>query len=246
MPIPAELVAAAPGVVSPRVGHAERELSSILRDFASTMLTDFPIQGILEHLVHRIVDVLPVTGAGVTLISSASAPRYVAASDVSALHFEELQTELNEGPCLAAYHSGEAVIVPDLLDEHRFDVFAPRAMKIGLAAVFAFPLRQGYRRLGALDLYRDRPGTLTTAEYASAQTLADVTAAYLVNAQARADLQDSSDRSHERSVHDASDRSAQPHPPARADRSRHRQERSLEEDGGPAVHRSRPFQGRQR
>ncbi len=47
------------------------------------------------------------------------------------------------------------------------------------------------------------PGTLSAAEFTSAQTLADVTAAYLVNAQARADLQDSSDRSHERSVHDA-------------------------------------------
>ena len=35
------------------------------------------------------------------------------------------------------------------------------------------------------------------------QTLADVTSAYLVNAQGRADLEDTSARSHERSVHDA-------------------------------------------
>ena len=34
-------------------------------------------------------------------------------------------------------------------------------------------------------------------------TLADVTAAYLTNARARADLQDASDRSHESAVHDA-------------------------------------------
>jgi diguanylate cyclase (GGDEF)-like protein len=37
----------------------------------------------------------------------------------------------------------------------------------------------------------------------AAQTLADVTAAYLVNAQARADLLDASERSHQSSVHDA-------------------------------------------
>jgi diguanylate cyclase (GGDEF)-like protein len=203
MPIPAELAAAVPIAVGSTANDAERELSSVLSEFASTMLTDFPIQGILEHLVQRIVDVLPISGAGVTLISSASAPRYVAASDASALHFEELQTELNEGPCLAAFHSGEAVIVPDLLGERRFNLFAPRAMKIGLSAVFAFPLRQSFKRLGALDLYRNTPGTLSTTEFTSAQTLADVTAAYLVNAQARSDLQDSSDRSHERSVHDA-------------------------------------------
>ncbi len=103
MPIPAEIAATAPIEVTSTTNEAERELSSVLSEFASTMLTDFPIQGILEHLVQRIVDVLPISGAGVTLISSASAPRYVAASDASALHFEELQTELGEGPCLAAY-----------------------------------------------------------------------------------------------------------------------------------------------
>ena len=37
----------------------------------------------------------------------------------------------------------------------------------------------------------------------TAQTLADVAAAYLINAQARADLQDSSDRSRDAAVHDA-------------------------------------------
>ena len=36
---------------------------------------------------------------------------YVAASDDSALRFEKLQTELGEGPCLAAYQSGEAVAI---------------------------------------------------------------------------------------------------------------------------------------
>jgi diguanylate cyclase (GGDEF)-like protein len=36
----------------------------------------------------------------------------------------------------------------------------------------------------------------------AAQTLADVAAAYLLNAQARADLNDSTDRSHERALHD--------------------------------------------
>jgi len=177
-------------------------LSSVLSEFARTMLTDFPIQAILEHLVVRIVDVLPISGAGVTLIQPPSAPRYVAASSSSALAFEELQTELGEGPCLAAFRTRVPIMVGDLQQEHRFPVFAPRALAIGLRAVFTFPLCHGKLSLGALDLYRDAPGDLSPAEASSAQTLADVTAAYLVNAQARADLQDSSNRSHERSIHD--------------------------------------------
>jgi len=166
------------------------------------MLTDFPIQSILDHLVKRIVDVLPINGAGVTLIEPPSAPHLVAASSASSLAFEKLQTELGDGPCLAAHRTQDPVLVPDLQADERFVVFAPRATEIGLGAVFAFPLRHGLRCLGALDLYRNDPGALTAHEAATAQTLADVTAAYLVNAQARAELQDTSQRSHEQSVHD--------------------------------------------
>ena len=182
---------------------ADRELSSVLSEFARTMLTDFPIQSILDHLVKRIVHVLPINGAGVTLIEPPSAPRYVAASSSSSLAFEKLQTELGEGPCLAAHRTQDPVMVPDLQMDERFVVFGPRAREIGLQAVFAFPLRHGLRCLGALDLYRDDPGALTAGEASTAQTLADVTAAYLVNAQARAELLDTSQRSHEQSVHDA-------------------------------------------
>lgn len=181
----------------------EKQLSSVLSEFARTLVTDFPIQAILDHLVQRIVDVLPITAAGVTLISPGTDPRYVAASDDSALRFEELQTELGEGPCVAAYHTGEAVVVPDLRDDPRFPNFAPRALEAGLVAVFTFPLRDGDAQLGALDLYRDTPGPLDAAAMAAAQTLADVAAAYLLNAQARVDLRDSSDRSLEMALHDA-------------------------------------------
>jgi signal transduction histidine kinase/CheY-like chemotaxis protein len=164
---------------------SERQLSKVLGEFARTMTTDFAIQGILDQLVLRIVEILPITGAGVTLITPTTDPRFVAASDPSALRYEELQTELGEGPCLAAYRTGEAVAVADLESDDRFRRFGPRAIEAGLLAVFTFPLRQGDERLGALDLYRDTPGGLSNDDMAAAQTLADVTAAYLVNAEAR-------------------------------------------------------------
>jgi diguanylate cyclase (GGDEF)-like protein len=182
---------------------SEQQLSDVLSEFARTMVTDFPIQGILDHLVLRIVDILPITAAGVTLISPGTNPRYLAASNASALRFEHLQTELGQGPCLEAYTTGEAVAVPDLRQEGRFPTFVPRALAVGLVAVFTFPLRNGDAQLGALDLYRDTPGPLDPDAMTAAQTLADVAAAYLLNAQARADLQDSSDRSRETSRHDA-------------------------------------------
>ncbi len=180
----------------------EHRLSDVLSEFASTMLTDFPIQGILDQLVRRIVEVMPITGAGVTLISDTTSPHYATASDESALRYERLQTELNEGPCIVSYRSGEAVAIADLRDDRRFPLFAPRAVEAGLSAVFTFPLHQGDKRLGALDLYRDTPGSLSDESMAVAQTLADVASAYLLNAQARADLADSYARAHVTSLHD--------------------------------------------
>jgi hypothetical protein len=72
------------------------DLVQILGEFARTMVTDFPIQGILGRLVGRIVDVLPVTAGGVTLIAPELGPQYVAASNASALRYEQLQTELGK------------------------------------------------------------------------------------------------------------------------------------------------------
>jgi signal transduction histidine kinase len=166
----------------------EARLSEVLREFARTMVTDFPVQAILDHLVERIVHVLPIDAAGVTLVSPAARP-FVAASDASALRFETLQSHLAQGPCLTALGADGPVSVPDLSGDERFPLFAEQAGAEGLAAVFAFPLRNGARGLGALGLYRMGVGVLEEREMAAAQTLADVVSAYVANAQARCELQ---------------------------------------------------------
>jgi diguanylate cyclase (GGDEF)-like protein len=180
----------------------ERRLVSLLSEFARTLATDFPIQSILDHLVQRIVDTLPISAAGVTLISPGTRPRYIAASDESALRFEKLQSELGEGPCMTTYRTGEAVAVPDLRLDDRFPRFRERALEEGLRAVFTFPLHHGDEQLGALDLYRTSAGPLEEDVMEAAQTLADVVAAYLLNAQAREDLLESVQRAHQSSLHD--------------------------------------------
>jgi diguanylate cyclase (GGDEF)-like protein len=163
------------------------QMSEVLTDFALTLVADVPDTRILDHLVERIVEILPITSAGVTLIGPTSDPHYVAASDESALRFEKLQTELGEGPCLVAYRSGSPVLVPDLHLDERFPRFAAAAEGAGLHAVFAFPLLHHSGRFGALDLYRSSPGPLSEQAVEAAGTLANVAAVYLINAQARDD-----------------------------------------------------------
>ena len=161
------------------------KLSVVLSEFARTLVTDFPIQGILDHLVRRIVDIMPISAAGVSLISPTSQPHIVAGSDESAVRYEHLQTTLGEGPCLAAYETDGPISIPDLAQDDRFPRFAKSALEEGLVAVFTFPLRNENRCLGALDLYRTTAGDLDAQDMATAQTLADVATAYLLNSEAR-------------------------------------------------------------
>lgn len=75
----------------------EGKLAEVLAEFARTLITDFSIQRILDRFVERVVEVLPVTAAGVTLLSAERGSRYVAASNGQALRFEQLQDEPRGG-----------------------------------------------------------------------------------------------------------------------------------------------------
>ncbi len=121
-----------------------------------------------------------------------------------ALRCEQLQTDVGEGPCVEAFHTGQSVAVPDLESETRFPTFCSLAREAGLAAVFTFPLRHGRSGvLGALDVYRDTAGPMSAGAMEAAQTLADVVAAYLLNAKAREKMEQAAAVSLHRSLHDA-------------------------------------------
>jgi diguanylate cyclase (GGDEF)-like protein len=178
-------------------------VTQVLAEFAHTLGSDFSLRSTLDHLVDRIVEALPVTGAGVMLIGAEDELHFVSATNQLLLEIESLQNELGEGPCLHAYRTGESVAIPDLSCDQRFPQFSARAWEKGLAAVFTFPLSLDGIRLGALDLYRDVPGALDPSEMEAAQTLADVAAAYLFNARAREQAKQQTQQLHYLTQHDA-------------------------------------------
>ena len=181
----------------------EGRLATVLVDLARTLTADFSIQTILDHLVHRVVEVIPVDGAGVLLMQSDTSHHFAAASDEVILRIESLQIDLDEGPCLQAFRTGERVQVPDLREDGPFPRFSKGALDAGMGAVFSFPLRLDNQRLGALELYAREPVALSEKDLEGAQILADVTASYLFNAQARAEAKDTAKALHEKTLHDS-------------------------------------------
>ena len=129
-----------------------------------------------------------VTGAGVMLMSGEIPRGSLCTSDEVSHVIEELQYTLGEGPCVDAYRQDAVVAEPDLADPVtcRWLIFSPLALAAGARAVFGFPLRVGTVRLGALNLYRARPGPLSGDQHADALVLADVAARWVLETQAGA------------------------------------------------------------
>ncbi len=131
---------------------------------------------------------VPVSGAGLALMTDTGPGAILAVTDGPARVMEELQASLGEGPCVDASDSGHMVLQPDLAvtAPERWPEFAAGALSVSIGAVFAFPLHVGAIRLGVLDLYRDSVGGLDDDELAEALAFADAATAVLLSLQATA------------------------------------------------------------
>lgn len=185
------------------VGLDAHRLAEVLVEFAQTLVKDLPIQGILDRLVERSLDVVPVTGAGVLLMGTDRDLHFVAASDDVLLRIEALQVEFGEGPCITAYEAGKNVMIPDLSVDRRFPRFSPAAHAAGLGAVFSFPIAVEGQPLGALDVYRKEAGPLVTEDATATQILADVAASYVYNARMHAGERLEAEEFRQRALHDS-------------------------------------------
>src|SRR5487761_776827 len=133
-------------------------------------------------------DIVEVTGSGVMLMSGDVPRGSLCATDEVSRVIEDLQYTLGEGPCVEAHEQDRVVLEPDLADPRtpRWLAFSPPALEAGARAVFAFPMRVGSVRLGALNLYRDQPGPLSDDQHADALVMADVAAQWVLDMQADA------------------------------------------------------------
>jgi GAF domain-containing protein len=131
-----------------------------------------------KRLCEVCADVTAMDGAGIMLMSGDVPRGSVCTTDKVSALIEQLQYDLREGPCVDAYNEDRPVLESDLAEpvNPRWLAFAGPVLEAGVRAVFGFPLHVGAVRLGALNLYRDRPGPLTDEQHADALVMADVAA----------------------------------------------------------------------
>jgi hypothetical protein len=133
---------------------------------------------LLGRICEACVRSIPVTGAAVSLMTSAGHRVTAHASDGVAARLDDLHFDLGEGPGIDAFRGRCPVLVPDLGGRGedasaRWPAFAPAALAAGAGALFAFPVQLGAVQLGVLLLYGARPAGLDAAQHARALRLAD-------------------------------------------------------------------------
>lgn len=146
-------------------------------------IADEPVQrgdkpdlgGWMQRLCRAAARELSASGVGMSVMSAQGTVTVLAASSPWGEVIEQLQFTMGEGPCLDAYALGRPVLTADLASASsgQWPGYASAAQEHGVQAVFAFPLQVGGARLGAMDVFREQPGSLSGPHVKRALAFAD-------------------------------------------------------------------------
>jgi transcriptional regulator with GAF, ATPase, and Fis domain len=100
-------------------------------------------------------------------------PVTVACSDQVAARVDEVQYELDDGPCLHAMRDGHMVRIKDTAEKAYWPGFEAQAASHGIRSCLALPLNADGKPVGALNLYARQASAFGTAEERRAENFAE-------------------------------------------------------------------------
>ena len=151
------------------------QLAQAFVGLADTLVEDYDVIELAQQLIDSSMVLLPIAAAGILIGDVHGDLHVLASSSAQTRLLELLQVQAGFGPCLLAYQTGAQVLIDDLeTDPARWPAFAERAAEYNFRSVSALPLRLRDEHVGALNLFRHEPGSLTSANLAVGQALADV------------------------------------------------------------------------
>ena len=139
------------------------DVAASLTELQNLLLATSGVEDFLNEVV--VLAARTVAGGlscGITLEPNGH-PVTVASSDTRAAQVDELQYEVEDGPCLRSMTSGTRVIVADTAGPERWSGFSARAAANGIRSTLSLPLTaEGL--IGALNLYAPVPEAFGDAE----------------------------------------------------------------------------------
>jgi GAF domain/ANTAR domain len=154
---------------------SSERLADVFVEFADTLIDDYDVIEFLLMVTNRTAELVGASDVGLLLANQRGRLQFMAASNEDVKRLELFQVQVNEGPCLDAFQSGQPVVNADLWDAtDRWPSFAPRATAQGYRSAHAFPLRLRQDVIGAIGVFGSDVRQLAPAEIHVAQALAHV------------------------------------------------------------------------
>jgi hypothetical protein len=153
----------------------DRPVSDRLLDLFSLMDSRDRAEDSRLALCAVAAEFLALDGATIVLSSDHGDVTRLCASNDTAYALVDLEIVVGEGPSVDASR-GDAVNESNLLDAAfiRWPTYTPQAVILGAQAVFAYPIRLGAVRFGALSLFRASSGPLNAPQESDAFLVASV------------------------------------------------------------------------
>ncbi|WP_378741491.1 ANTAR domain-containing protein [Nocardia brasiliensis] len=166
----------------------ERRLVEAFVQLADSLVEEYDPVDVVQELLDRAVDLLPVDTAAVLLAGEDGQLRVLASTSEATRWLELLQIQAQDGPCVQSYRSCERVIVEDLEEARdQWPAFAKQALLEGFQSVYALPMRLRADRVGALNLFSAGEEHLTEDDVLIGQALADIASIAILQARMLAD-----------------------------------------------------------
>ena len=133
------------------------DLSAALGQMSGLLLSRETVETALELVTTVAATTTAGTlGAAVTVVDEHGKHSKAASNEV-AQQADALQYELDEGPCLTAWRTGELVRIDDTTTDGRWPRWNQAVSPLGVRSVLSAPLLVGEESIGAMKVYCERP-----------------------------------------------------------------------------------------
>jgi len=164
-------------------------LAEALAETAEQINTRRPLTEVLDNLVRMASRSLPsVDHAGITIAKADGRLETIASTDELVERLDELQYELDEGPCLSAIRDEGLVVVSHADHDQRWPHFMKEAAALGVRSQMGLRLQVNDRTVGGLNLYATQAEEIDTEVVQMAQLFASHAALALGKARVEENL----------------------------------------------------------
>jgi transcriptional regulator with GAF, ATPase, and Fis domain len=165
-------------------------VAEIFGEVARALADDNDVQTTLDKIVHLAVDTLDACEfAGISFVEGRTITSPASSNEMPRI-VDQIQSEVDEGPCIDAIKEHEIFQTGDLTTENRWPRFSNRAYEeAGVRSILSIRLFVKEDTMGSLNLYSTRTDAFDDTDVALGSVFAVHAAVAMSSAQHSADLE---------------------------------------------------------